>query len=178
MSTAVRNIFVSSALPYANGPLHMGHVVEYVQSDIWARFQKLRGHNCIYVCAADAHGTPIMIKARQEGITPEQLIERVSAEQHEDLKAFGVAFDNFHTTHSDENELLVRRIYEGLRKAGYIYTKTIEQAYDESEKMFLPDRFVRGTCPRCKSEDQYGDACEVCGATYSPADLIDPLSVL
>jgi methionyl-tRNA synthetase len=178
MSTAVRNIFVSSALPYANGPLHMGHVVEYVQSDIWARFQKLRGHNCIYVCAADAHGTPIMIKARQEGITPEQLIERVSAEQHEDLKAFDVAFDNFHTTHSDENELLVRRIYEGLRKGGYIYTKTIEQAYDESEKMFLPDRFVRGTCPRCKSEDQYGDACEVCGATYSPGDLIDPLSVL
>jgi len=173
-----RNIFVSSALPYANGPLHMGHVVEYVQSDIWARFQKQRGHNCSYVCAADAHGTPIMITARQQGITPEQLIERVSAEQHEDLKAFGVAFDNFHTTHSDENELVVRRMYAALHDAGYIYTKTIEQAYDETEKMFLPDRFVRGSCPRCKSEDQYGDACEVCGATYVPADLIDPVSVL
>ena len=156
----------------------MGHVVEYVQSDIWARFQKQRGHNCTYVCAADAHGTPIMITARQQGITPEQLIERVSAEQHEDLKAFGVAFDNFHTTHSDENELIVRKMYTALHDAGYIYTKTIEQAYDDTEKMFLPDRFVRGTCPRCKSEDQYGDACEVCGATYVPADLIDPVSVL
>ena len=156
----------------------MGHVVEYVQSDIWARFQKQRGHNCTYVCAADAHGTPIMITARQQGITPEQLIERVSAEQHEDLKAFGVAFDNFHTTHSDENELIVRKMYTALHDAGYIYTKIIEQAYDETEKMFLPDRFVRGTCPRCKSEDQYGDACEVCGATYVPADLIDPVSVL
>ena len=132
-----RNIFVSSALPYANGPLHMGHVVEYVQSDIWARFQKQRGHNCTYVCAADAHGTPIMITARQQGITPEQLIERVSAEQHEDLKAFGVAFDNFHTTHSDENELIVRKMYTALHDAGYIYTKIIEQAYDETEKMFL-----------------------------------------
>ena len=173
-----RNIFVSSALPYANGSLHMGHLVEYLQSDIWARFQKQRGHNCTYVCAADAHGTPIMIKARQEGITPEELIERVSAEQLEDLKAFGVAFDNFHTTHSDENELIVRKMYDALREAGYIYTKIIEQAYDETEKMFLPDRFVRGTCPRCKTEDQYGDACEVCGATYSPRDLIDPVSVL
>ena len=176
----IRNIFVSSALPYANGSIHMGHLVEYLQSDIWARFQKQCGHKCTYVCAADAHGTPIMIKARQEGITPEALIERVSAEQHEDLKAFGVAFDNFHTTHSDENELIVRKMYEALREAGYIYTKTIEQAYDETEKMFLPDRFVRGTCPNpnCNSEDQYGDACEVCGKTYSPVDLIDPVSVL
>ena len=175
-----RNIFVSSALPYANGPIHMGHVVEYVQSDIWARFQKQRGHNCTYVCAADTHGTPIMIKARQAGITPEELIERVSVEQHEDLKAFGVAFDNFYTTHSDENELILRKMYTALRDAGHIYTKVIEQAYDETEKMFLPDRFVRGTCPnpKCNSEDQYGDACEVCGKTYSPADLIDPVSVL
>jgi methionyl-tRNA synthetase len=180
MSTTVRNIFVSSALPYANGSIHMGHLLEYLQSDIWARFQKLRGHNCIYVCAADAHGTPIMIKARQEKITPEKLIERVSAEQHEDLKAFGVAFDNFHTTHSDENKLIVCRIYDGLCKAGHIYTKTIEQAYDDVEKMFLPDRFIRGTCPNqnCKSEDQYGDACEICGVTYTPRDLIDPVSVL
>jgi len=178
MSEAKRDIFVSSALPYANGSLHMGHLVEYLQSDIWARFQKQRGHNCTYVCAADAHGTPIMIKARQEGITPEELIERVSAEQYEDLKAFGVAFDNFHTTHSEENEQITCQMYEALREAGYIYTRIIEQAYDESEKMFLPDRFVKGICPRCKSEDQYGDACEVCGATYAPADLIDPVSVL
>lgn len=156
----------------------MGHLVEYIQSDIWARFQKLRGHKCTYICAADAHGTPIMIKAREEGITPEELVARVSKEQHEDLQAFGVAFDNFYTTHSEENEQLVSRMFVALREAGHIYTKTIEQAFDEQEKIFLPDRFVRGTCPRCKSEDQYGDACEVCGATYTPNDLIDPISVL
>ena len=173
-----RKILVSSALPYANGSIHMGHLVEYLQSDIWARFQKFRGHHCTYVCAADAHGTPIMIKARQENVSPEELVARIAAEQHEDLKAFGVAFDNFHTTHSTENELCVGRIYQGLRDAGDIYTRTIEQAFDEAENMFLPDRFVRGTCPRCDSEDQYGDACEVCGATYSPNDLIDPVSVL
>ena len=169
---------VSSALPYANGYIHMGHLVEYIQSDIWARFQKLRGHQCTYVSAADAHGTPIMLKAREEDITPEELVERVAKEQHEDLKAFDIAFDNFHTTHSAENEELVCRIFTALRDADYIYTKTIEQAFDEQEKMFLPDRFVRGTCPRCKSEDQYGDACEICGATYTPNDLIDPVSVL
>jgi methionyl-tRNA synthetase len=169
---------VSSALPYANGYIHMGHLVEYIQSDIWARFQKLRGHKCTYVCAADAHGTPIMITARQEGITPEELVTRVSKEQHEDLQAFDVAFDNFYTTHSEENEQLVVRMFEALQDAGHIYAKTIQQAFDEQEKMFLPDRFVRGTCPRCKSEDQYGDACEICGATYNPNDLIDPISVL
>ncbi|MCH8301884.1 MAG: methionine--tRNA ligase [Proteobacteria bacterium] len=178
MTDPVRKIMVSSALPYANGYIHMGHLVEYIQSDIWARFQKLRGHKCTYICAADAHGTPIMIKAREEGITPEELVARVSKEQHEDLQAFGVAFDNFYTTHSEENEQLVSRMFVALREAGHIYTKTIEQAFDEQEKMFLPDRFVRGTCPRCKSEDQYGDACEVCGATYTPNDLIDPISVL
>lgn len=178
MSQAVRKILVTSALPYANGSIHLGHMVEYLNSDIWARFQKLRGHICTYVCASDAHGTPIMIKARQENITPEELIARVSEEQLHDLEAFDVAFDNFHTTHSEENEQLVQRIYLALQEAGHIYTRTIEQAYDEQEKMFLPDRFVRGTCPRCKSEDQYGDACEVCGATYSPIDLIDPVSVL
>lgn len=175
---AVRKILVSSALPYANGDIHLGHLVEYLNSDIWVRFQKLRGHRCTFVCASDAHGTPIMIKARQEGITPEQLIDRVSGQQLRDLEAFDVAFDNFHTTHSEENEQLVARLYAALEKAGHIYTETIEQAYDEVEKMFLPDRFVRGTCPRCHSEDQYGDACEVCGATYAPADLINPLSVL
>ena len=169
---------VSSALPYANGYIHMGHLVEYIQSDIWARFQKLRGHQCTYVCAADAHGTPIMIKAREEGITPEELVTRVSQEQHEDLQAFDVAFDNFYTTHSEENEQLVSRMYLALRDADYVYTKTIEQAFDEQEKLFLPDRFVSGTCPRCKSDEQYGDACEICGATYTPNDLIDPVSVL
>lgn len=178
MTNPIRKIMVSSALPYANGSIHMGHLVEYVQSDIWARFQKLRGHQCTYVCAADAHGTPIMLKARQQGVTPEELVTRVAAEQHEDLKAFGIAFDNFHTTHSEECKEIVYRIYHKLKEAGHIYTKIIEQAYDEQENMFLPDRFVRGTCPRCKSEDQYGDACEVCGATYSPNDLIDPISVL
>jgi len=178
MTPPVRKILVSSALPYANGAIHMGHLVEYIQSDIWARFQKQRGHLCTFVCAADAHGTPIMIKAREENVSPEDLVTRISGEQFEDLKAFDVAFDNFHSTHSEENEQLVSRIFLALREAGYIYTRTIEQAFDEAEKLFLPDRFVRGTCPRCKSEDQYGDACEVCGATYSPNDLIDPVSVL
>ena len=178
MTRPVRKIMLSSALPYANGSIHMGHLLEYIQSDTWSRFQKLRGHECSYVCAADAHGTPIMIKARQENVTPEDLVRRVAAEQHEDLKAFDVAFDNFHTTHSSENEELVRKIYLALRDAGHIYTKTIEQAFDEKENMFLPDRFVKGTCPRCKSEEQYGDACEVCGNTYNPRDLIDPVSVL
>jgi len=178
MPSTVRKILVSSALPYANGSIHLGHMVEYLYSDIWARFQKLRGHQCTFVCASDAHGTPIMIKAREERITPEELIERVAGEQHQDLKAFGVAFDNFISTHSEENEQLVGRIYENLQEAGHIYTRTIEQAYDASEKMFLPDRFVRGTCPRCASADQYGDACEVCGATYAPNDLIDAVSVL
>ena len=178
MTGRLRKIMLSSALPYANGSIHMGHLLEYIQSDIWSRFQKLRGHECTYVCAADAHGTPIMIKARQENVAPEALVERIAAEQHEDLQAFDVAFDNFHTTHSSENEELVRKIYLALRDAGHIYTRTIEQAFDEKENMFLPDRFVKGTCPRCKSEDQYGDACEVCGNTYNPRDLIDPVSVL
>ncbi len=169
---------VSSALPYANGSIHMGHLVEYIQSDIWARFQKMRGHECTYVCAADAHGTPTMIKAREEGIDPAALVARIAAEQHADLQAFDVAFDNFYSTHSPENEELVSGIYTALRDAGHIYTKTIEQAYDEREGMFLPDRFVRGTCPRCKSDDQYGDACEVCGNTYTPRDLIEPVSAL
>jgi len=173
-----RKILVSSALPYANGSIHMGHLVEYLQSDIWARFQKMRGHQCTYVSAADAHGTPIMIKAREQGVSPEELVTRIAAEQLEDLKAFGVAFDNFHSTHTDENEQLVCQIFNALNDNGHIHKKTIEQAYDETEHMFLPDRFVRGTCPRCGAEDQYGDACEVCGATYSPNDLIDPISVL
>ena len=173
-----RQILVTSALPYANGSIHMGHLVEYLQSDIWVRFQKLRGHKCTYVCASDAHGTPIMIKARERGISPEELTNSVSQEFIKDFADFGVEFDNFHTTHSAENEALVVEIFEALRDTGDVYTSTIEQAYDEKEGMFLPDRFVRGTCPRCKTEDQYGDACENCGATYTPTDLIDPVSVL
>jgi len=156
----------------------MGHLVEYLQTDIWVRFQKLRGHDCIYVCASDAHGTPIMLKARELGITPEELTEGYSKEFVDDFTDFGIEFDNYHTTHSPENEEIVGRMYQTLRESGDIYTRTIEQSYDDKEGMFLPDRFVKGTCPRCKSEDQYGDACEVCGATYSPEDLIDPISVL
>jgi methionyl-tRNA synthetase len=178
MSDLPRKILVTSALPYANGSPHMGHLVEYIQTDIWVRFQKLRGHDCIYVCASDAHGTPIMLKARELGITPEELTEGFSREFVNDFADFGVEFDNYHTTHSPENEEIVGRMYKALRDSGDIYTRTIEQSYDEKEGMFLPDRFVKGSCPRCKSEDQYGDACEVCGATYAPEDLIDPVSVL
>ena len=178
MSDKPRKILVTSALPYANGSIHMGHLVEYIQTDIWVRFQKLRGHTCTYVCASDAHGTPIMLKARELGITPEELTETVSKEFVRDFSDFDVDFDNYYTTHSPENEALVGGIYERLRDTGDVYTRTIEQAYDEKEGMFLPDRFVRGTCPRCKSDDQYGDACEVCGATYTPSDLLDPVSVL
>ena len=178
MSDAPRKILVTSALPYANGSLHMGHLVEYIQTDVWVRFQKLCGHTCTYVCASDAHGTPIMIKARELGVSPEELTTRFSEEFVRDFDAFGVDFDNYHTTHSPENEALTVEMFEALRTAGDIYTKTIEQAYDEQEGMFLPDRFVRGTCPFCKTPDQYGDACENCSKTYTPADLIDPVSVI
>jgi len=176
--SAKRKILVTSALPYVNGSPHMGHLVEYLQTDIWVRFQKLRGHNCIYVCASDAHGTPIMLKARELGISPEALTEGYSAEFVDDFRDFGVEFDNYHTTHSPENEALVAEMFMALRDSGDIYTQTIEQSYDEKEGMFLPDRFVRGTCPFCKAEDQYGDACENCSKTYTPADLIDPVSVI
>jgi methionyl-tRNA synthetase len=178
MPASPRKILVTSALPYANGSIHMGHLVEYIQTDIWVRFQKLRGHKCTYVCASDAHGTPIMLKARELDVAPEDLTRRISEEFVRDFGDFGVDFDNYHTTHSPENEALTVEMFEALRDTGDIYTKTIEQSYDEKEGMFLPDRFVKGTCPRCKSEDQYGDACEVCGATYTPEDLIDPVSVL
>ncbi len=178
MSNRKRHILVTSALPYANGSIHMGHLVEYLQTDIWVRFQKLRGHVVTYVCASDAHGTPIMLKARELGVSPEALTERVTEEFKKDFAEFGVDFDNYYTTHSPENEALVVEIFEALKKTGDIYTRTIEQSFDEKEGMFLPDRFVRGTCPRCKSRDQYGDACEVCGATYTPQDLIAPVSVL
>ena len=178
MTNIKRNMIVTSALPYANGSIHMGHLVEYIQTDIWVRYQKLRGHNCFYICAADAHGTPIMIKADEEGIKPEDLVKRISKEQYNDLNDFGVNFDNFYSTHSPENQKLAEDIFKTLKKNNHIYTKEIEQAYDEEKKMFLPDRFIKGVCPKCKSEDQYGDACENCGATYNPSELIDPFSTL
>ena len=178
MTNIKRNMIVTSALPYANGSIHMGHLVEYIQTDIWVRYQKLKGHNCYYICAADAHGTPIMIKADEEGIKPEDLVKRISKEQYNDLNDFGVNFDNFYSTHSPENQKLAEDIFKTLKKNNHIYTKEIEQAYDEEKKMFLPDRFIKGVCPKCKSEDQYGDACENCGATYNPNELIDPFSTL
>ncbi|MDN3519217.1 methionine--tRNA ligase [Aquisalimonas lutea] len=173
-----RNILVTSALPYANGPIHLGHLVEYIQTDIWVRFQKLRGNRCIYVCADDAHGTPIMLKARELGITPEELIERIGREHQDDFAAFGIGFDNYYTTHSQENRELSELIYERNREAGHIDSRTIKQAYDPDEGMFLPDRYIKGECPRCGAADQYGDSCEACGATYTPTDLINPVSVI
>jgi len=173
-----RRILVTSALPYANGPIHLGHLVEYIQTDIWVRFQKLQGHECWYVCADDAHGTPIMLRAQQEGITPEELIARMHAEHRRDFADFLVDFDNYHSTHSSENRELVTMIYRRLRDAGHVSRRTIQQAYDPVKEMFLPDRFIRGECPRCGAKDQYGDSCEVCGATYSPTELKNAVSAL
>ena len=173
-----RKIVVTAALPYANGHIHMGHLVEYIQTDIWVRYQKLIGNDCIYVCADDAHGTPIMLRARAEGIEPQALIDAMHKSHVADFAAFGVDFDIFHSTHSDENRECARRIYTRLRDAGHITRRTIEQAYDEQAGMFLPDRFIKGTCPKCATKDQYGDSCEHCGATYGPTDLVDAVSVI
>ena len=173
-----RRILVTSALPYANGSIHLGHLVEYIQTDIWVRFQKMCGHQCIYVCADDAHGTPIMIRAQQEGITPEQLIAQTQQEHEQDFSDFLIGFDNYHSTHSEENKRFSTEIFKTLQEKGYISTKTVTDLYDPEQNVFLPDRFVRGTCPKCKAEDQYGDNCEVCGATYTPSDLINPRSAL
>ncbi|MEQ6342193.1 MAG: methionine--tRNA ligase [Gammaproteobacteria bacterium] len=178
MPTTPRKILVTSALPYANGPIHLGHLVEYIQTDIWVRFQKMQGNQCIYVCADDAHGTPIMLRAQQEGITPETLIERIGQEHRADFAGFGIGFDNYYSTHSPENQEFAGLIYQRLREAGHITTRTITQAFDPIKNMFLPDRFIRGECPRCAAKDQYGDSCEVCGATYSPTDLKNPVSAL
>ncbi len=178
MAETERKILVTSALPYANGPIHIGHLVEYIQTDIWARFQRLRGHTCHYVCADDAHGTPIMLRAEQEGISPEQLIERVGVEHRRDFSNFAIGFDNYYTTHSPETQSFANAIYYRLQEAGHIRKSTIRQAFDPVKQMFLPDRFIRGECPRCAAKDQYGDSCEVCGATYSPTDLKDPVSAL
>ncbi len=173
-----RDILVTSALPYANGPIHIGHLVEYIQTDIWARFQKMRGHNCYYVCADDAHGTPIMLRARQEGISPEDLISRVAVEHQADFAAFRIGFDNYHSTHSPENRYFATLIYERNRDQGHVARRTITQAFDPVEGMFLPDRFIKGECPKCGAKDQYGDNCEACGASYSPAELKNPYSAV
>ncbi|HAY45905.1 MAG TPA: methionine--tRNA ligase [Gammaproteobacteria bacterium] len=174
----MRKILVTSALPYANGPIHLGHMVEHIQTDIWRRFQKARGHDIRGICADDAHGTPIMLRARKEGIEATELIDRMWREHNADFKDFFVEYDNFYTTHSPENETISSEIYLALKAAGDINTKTIEQAYDESAGMFLPDRFIKGTCPNCKTDDQYGDNCEACGATYSTDEIINPVSAL
>ncbi|MEO1878611.1 MAG: methionine--tRNA ligase [Methylococcales bacterium] len=173
-----RKILVTSALPYANGPIHLGHLVEYIQTDIWVRFQKQRGNTCYYICADDTHGTPIMLRADSEGITPEQLIAQVEQDHRADFKDFGVLFDNFHSTHSEENKHLSELIYTRLRDAGHISQRTITQAFDPVKKMFLPDRFIKGDCPKCAAKEQYGDNCEVCGATYSPTELKNAVSVI
>lgn len=178
MATSQRKILVTSALPYANGPIHLGHMLEYIQTDIWSRYQKLRGHECHYICADDAHGTPIMLKAQQLGIAPEDMIAQVNKEHQQDFADFNVAFDNYHSTHSEENRLMASDIYLKLRANGYIKSKSISQLFDPEKSMFLPDRFVKGTCPKCKSPDQYGDNCDACGATYSPTELINPKSAV
>ncbi len=173
-----RKILVTSALPYANGSIHLGHLVEYIQTDIWVRFQKMRGHECTYVCADDAHGTAIMLKAEENGISPEQQIANVKAEHEKDFADFLIEFDNYHSTHSEENRELSELIYQRLAANDHIATRTITQAYDPEKTLFLADRYIKGTCPKCPADDQYGDNCEVCGATYSPTDLINPKSVL
>src|SRR5271169_4912939 len=173
-----RRILVTSALPFANGPLHLGYILEAVQTDIWVRFQKFRGNECYYVCADDTHGTPIMLKAQSEGITPEQLIERVKIEHQRDLADMLIGMDNFGSTHTAENKALCDRMYLTQRQAGYIDRRSVRQAYDDTAKMFLPDRYVKGICPVCGTADQYGDSCENCGSTYMPADLKDPISVV
>ncbi|MGH8743966.1 MAG: methionine--tRNA ligase, partial [Burkholderiales bacterium] len=173
-----RQILVTSALPYANGAIHLGHLVEYIQTDIWVRFQNMQGHECHYVCADDTHGTPIMLRAEAEGITPEALIERMHGEHLRDFRGFHIAFDNYYSTHSDETREYANDIYSKLDKAKLIDKRAIEQFYDPIKEMFLPDRFIKGECPKCHAKDQYGDACEVCGSAYSPTELINPCSAI
>ncbi|MDH4560687.1 methionine--tRNA ligase [Pseudomonas sp. BN411] len=176
--TEPRKILVTSALPYANGSIHLGHMVEYIQTDIWVRFQKMRGNQAVYVCADDAHGSAIMLRAEKEGITSEQLIDNVRAEHTTDFADFLVDFDNYHSTHSEENRVLSSSIYTKLRDSGHIGTRPVTQYYDPEKEMFLADRFIKGTCPKCGTEDQYGDNCESCGATYSPTELKNPKSAI
>jgi len=173
-----RRILVTAALPYANGPIHLGHMLEYIQTDIWVRFQKMRGHECYFVCADDTHGAPIMLSAEKEGITPETLIARVHGEHSRDFDGFGIAFDNFYTTHSDETRELAEDIYVKLKAAGLIGIRPVSQFYDPVKQMFLPDRYIKGECPKCGAQDQYGDSCEVCGAAYAPIELKNPRSAV
>ena len=174
----MRKILVTSALPYANGSIHLGHLVEYLQTDIWVRNQKMSGNTCYYICADDAHGTPIMLKAKELDVKPEELIQKTYQEHVKDFEDFGIEFDNYHTTHSEENREYSEFIYNSLKDNGDIKSQEIEQFYDESAKMFLPDRYIKGICPKCGAEDQYGDACEECGATYSPTELKKPISII
>ncbi len=176
--TTKRKILVTCALPYANGSIHLGHMLEHIQADVWVRYQRMRGNEIYFICADDAHGTPIMLKAQQLGMTPEQMIADVNIEHQRDFAGFNISYDNYHSTHSPENREISEQIYKKLKANGYIKTKVISQLFDPEKQMFLPDRFVKGTCPRCKSPDQYGDNCEVCGATYNPIDLINPQSVV
>ncbi|PIT51097.1 methionine--tRNA ligase [Snodgrassella alvi] len=176
--TQQRKILVTSALPYANGNIHLGHMVEHIQTDIWVRFQKARGHECYYVCADDTHGTPVMLAAQKQGVTPEEMITRVRQDHLADFTGFGIGYDNYYSTHSPENEALSRSIYLALKANGKIESRTIEQLFDPEKKLFLPDRFVKGECPKCHAQDQYGDNCEVCGTTYSPTELINPYSAI
>lgn len=173
-----RKILITSALPYANGPTHLGHLLEYIQTDIWSRFQKMRGHEAYYVCADDAHGTPIMLNAQKQGITPEEMVKNVSIERQRDFADFNIVFDNYHSTHSDENKALSELIYTRLNDKGHIKKRTISQLFDPEKNIFLPDRFVTGTCPTCDAVDQNGDSCDACGATYSPTELKDPRSAM
>ncbi|CNI18418.1 methionine--tRNA ligase [Yersinia pekkanenii] len=178
MAQVAKKILVTCALPYANGSIHLGHMLEHIQADIWVRFQRMRGNQVHFICADDAHGTPIMLKAQQLGIEPEQMIAEMSQEHQQDFAGFAISYDNYHSTHSDENRELSSLIYGRLKANGYIKNRTISQLYDPEKGMFLPDRFVKGTCPKCKAPDQYGDNCEVCGATYSPTELINPRSAV
>ena len=178
MTQVAKKIMVTCALPYANGPIHLGHMLEHIQADIWVRYQRMRGNQVWFICADDAHGTPIMLKAQQMGITPEQMIAEMSQAHQKDLAGFNISYDNYHSTHSDENRELSELIYTRLKENGFIKNRTISQLFDPEKGMFLPDRFVKGTCPKCKAPDQYGDNCEVCGSTYSPTELIDPKSVV
>lgn len=173
-----RKILVTSALPYANGPLHLGHLLEHIQMDIWARFQRMQGHQCLSICGADAHGTPIMINAEKQGITPDAMVQKYQTEQDQTFQAFLIHYDHYYTTHSEENRELAAFIYERLKASGDIVRRVVKQKYDPVKNMFLPDRYVKGHCPRCNAADQYGDNCEKCGATYSPEDLKNPFSVL
>lgn len=176
--TMTRKILVTSALPYANGSIHLGHMVEHIQTDVWVRFQKLRGHKCYYCCADDTHGTPVMLAAQKQGIAPEDMIAKVREEHLADFTGFGIGYDNYYSTHSPENKQFSQDIYRALKANGKIESRVIEQLFDPEKQMFLPDRFVKGECPKCHAQDQYGDNCEVCGTTYSPTELINPYSAV